>query len=125
MAVTVFTVFEVTSVDSFATALPIASISRPSSPIEASAVTTPTCWFGPAPPNPPGPPGRPPPGPPACAPIGGLPSGPGAADPPLFEQPATAPSTHSTGNVSHADTCARARPDEAGVASTATGESGS
>src|SRR6185503_3140527 len=112
MAVTVFTVFEVTSVDSFATALPMASISRPSSPIDASDVTTPTGWLllpppkppkPPGPPAPPGPPGRPP-GPPFCAPAGALPPGPAPdALPLLFEQPASTTSRHRAKNMAHAE----------------------
>src|SRR6185312_4397201 len=69
MAVTVFTVFEVMSADSLATALPMASISRPRVPSLAGAVTTPTVCA--PPPKPPPIPGGPIPGGPERLPLFG------------------------------------------------------
>ncbi|MEJ0038960.1 MAG: hypothetical protein WDO68_23335 [Gammaproteobacteria bacterium] len=109
----VFIVFEVISVDSFATALPMASISSPSSPSEGLRRHDADLLIAPTP-NPPGPPGRPGP-PPACAPIGGLPPGPAAAcGSPLFAQPPSTANKQRAENISHPDTDARAAPTATG-----------
>src|SRR5690349_12360602 len=90
MTVTVLTVFEVISADSLATALPMASISRPRLPSVAAAVTTPTDWGGPPKGLVPRPPPRGPPlfGPPAPGPPG---LGPSALAAPRFGLPPLPP----------------------------------